>query len=186
MTKRRAETRDGTGASKRVTASAKRRGAAHQLALPLDAYRALDTPSDTALDTAAPNVTLARQPARTDDTVPALAASRAAPIKGAPDAAPSATAPSVPVLQRARPSGPREGRGNVKAHFAELRAALEDGWEIVQPIFARPMWTAVDDSATELHFVLRRDVATRLLTVPEGRGVQRFIRERHLAVNYPQ
>jgi hypothetical protein len=178
MTKRHAETRDGAGASKRVTASAKRRGAAHQLTLPLDA--------DRALDTAAPNVTLARQPARTDDTVPALVAPRAAPIKSAPNAAPSAAAPSVPTLQRARPSGPREGRGNVKAHFAELRAALEDGWEIVQPIFARPMWTAVDDSATELHFVLRRDVATRLLTVPEGRGVQRFIRERHLAVNYPQ
>lgn len=77
-------------------------------------------------------------------------------------------------------------RGTVQACFAELRAALEDGWEIVQPIFARPMWSAVDDSSTALHFVLRRDVATRLVTVPEGRGVQRFIREHHLSVDHRQ
>jgi hypothetical protein len=32
--------------------------------------------------------------------------------------------------------------------------------------------------------VLRRERTTRLLTVPEGRTVERFIRERHLAVDY--
>jgi hypothetical protein len=83
-------------------------------------------------------------------------------------------------------SSPRnhEGRQNVRQNFGELRAALNEGWEIVQPIFARPLWSAADNSATAFNFVLRRDQATRLVTVPEGRTVQRFIRERELTVDY--
>ncbi len=169
--RRRAATRDDTSAPKRVSGSTPRRGGAKQLALPLDAVQ---TRGDAILD-AAPILT----PIRAADTLPALVAAHSLVAKEA-----SASVSPAPIPERARPSGPREGRGNMQAHFAELRAALEDGWEIVQPIFARPMWTVVDDSATELHFVLRRDVATRLVTVPEGRGVQRFIREHHLAVNY--
>jgi hypothetical protein len=61
---------------------------------------------------------------------------------------------------------------------------LSEGWEIVQPIFARPLWSVTDDSTTAFNFVLRRERTTRLLTVPEGRTVQRFIRERHLLVDY--
>ena len=75
-------------------------------------------------------------------------------------------------------------RASVRQHFTELRAALADGWEIVQPIFARPLWTVADDSATAFNFVLRRATATRLVTVPEGRTVERFIRDRQLTVDY--
>ncbi|HEX6817268.1 MAG TPA: hypothetical protein VF120_02765 [Ktedonobacterales bacterium] len=151
---------------KRTAGAPTKPSAAHQLALPLDSA-----------PLAAPPVRDA-EPARTrtSERAHALVATRSARADDS-----SSTAP-----MRAKPSGPRGERGNVQAHFAELRAALDDGWEIVQPIFARPTWTAVDDSATELHFVLRRDVATRLVTVPAGRGVQRFIREHHLSVDHRQ
>lgn len=71
-----------------------------------------------------------------------------------------------------------------RKHLGELREALRDGWEIVQPIFARPLWSAADDSATAFNFVLRGPTGTRLITVPEGRGVERFIRDRQLSVDY--
>ena len=78
-------------------------------------------------------------------------------------------------------SPPRKG---VRQRFTELRTALADGWEIVQPIFARPLWSVPDDSTTAFNFVLRRDDDTRLVTVPEGRTVARFIRDRQLTVDY--
>ncbi|MFI5272137.1 MAG: hypothetical protein ACHQ4H_03785 [Ktedonobacterales bacterium] len=72
----------------------------------------------------------------------------------------------------------------VRQKFGELREALAEGWEIVQPIFARPLWSVSDDSMTAFNFVLRRECTTRLVTVPAGRTVQRFIRDRQLAVDY--
>lgn len=89
---------------------------------------------------------------------------------------------------RAEPAPPAEKsveRGtSVRQRFGELRGLLADGWEIVQPIFARPLWSTPDNSTTAFNFVLRRENATRLLTVPEGRTVQRFIRDRNLLVDY--
>jgi hypothetical protein len=73
---------------------------------------------------------------------------------------------------------------SVRRQFVELRAALADGWEIVQPIFARPLWSAADDRTTAFNFVLSGPHGTRLITVPEGRMVERFIREHQLAVNH--
>jgi hypothetical protein len=77
-----------------------------------------------------------------------------------------------------------EARLSVRQCFGELRTALSEGWEIVQPIFARPLWSAADNSTTAFNFVLRREQATRLVTVPDGRTVQRFIRDRDLTVDY--
>ncbi|HET8909005.1 MAG TPA: hypothetical protein VFN11_18770 [Ktedonobacterales bacterium] len=98
---------------------------------------------------------------------------------------------TAPVLRLpvARPSAPKtpavtKPRGGVRHQFTELRTALADGWEIVQPIFARPLWTVPDNSATAFNFVLRRETDTRLVTVPEGRTVERFIRDRELVVDY--
>ena len=79
---------------------------------------------------------------------------------------------------------PASKHPTLRARFGELREALADGFEIVQPIFARPLWTTPDDSATAFNFVLTRERTTRLVIVPEGRTIQRFIRERHLAVDY--
>jgi hypothetical protein len=67
--------------------------------------------------------------------------------------------------------------------LAELRAALADGWEIVQPIFARPLWSSVNDTRTAFNFVLRRERRVRLITVPHDRAVERFIDEQHLTVD---
>ena len=69
--------------------------------------------------------------------------------------------------------------------LAELRAALADGWEIVQPIFARPLWSSVNDTSTAFNFVLQRERRVRLITVPHDQAVERFIHDQHLAVDKP-
>ena len=79
---------------------------------------------------------------------------------------------------------PGKSAAGVRQKFGELREALAEGWEIVQPIFARPLWSVSDDSITAFNFVLRRECTTRLVTVPAGRTVQRFIRDRQLMVDY--
>jgi len=84
-------------------------------------------------------------------------------------------------IDRSQPAGHPAG---LRRRFGELRTALADGWEIVQPIFARPLWSAADDSITAFNFVLRRGAATRLLTVPNGRTVARFVRDQCLSVDY--
>jgi hypothetical protein len=86
--------------------------------------------------------------------------------------APSLTARAVPFGPQAT-DGPRPPRRPLR----ELRAALADGWELVQPIFVRPQWSALDDRKLALHFVLRRDHATRLVSLPETRALLRFVRQ---------
>lgn len=99
--------------------------------------------------------------------------------------APSALPQVPPYAARPAASARRAcRRTGVRERFGELRMALAEGWEIVQPIFARPLWSAADDSIIAFSFVLRREGATRLLTVPEGRTVQRFVRDHQLIVDY--
>jgi hypothetical protein len=108
-----------------------------------------------------------RQPARQEP----------APPQQTPKATPrDAASAAPPQSKRPRKSGSRR--------FVDLREALADGWEIVQPIFARPLWSAADDSQTAFNFVLRRDQATRLLTIPHSRTVERFIATHSLQVDY--
>lgn len=66
---------------------------------------------------------------------------------------------------------------NVRQNLRALRAALTEGWELVQPIFVRPQWSALDDGQMALHFVLQRGRATQLVTLPETRAVLRFIHQ---------
>lgn len=113
--------------------------------------------------------------------------------KGAPDPA-TATPATRPRRARAAapatsdtataPKGEPPVPMSVRRQFIELRAALAEGWEIVQPIFARPLWSAADDRTTAFNFVLSGPHGTRLITVPEGRLVERFIREHQLTVNH--
>ncbi len=91
------------------------------------------------------------------------------------------TEPDAATTLAATPKPPRKSAGR---RFGDLRDALAEGWEIVQPIFARPLWSAADDSQTAFNFVLRRDQATRLLTVPGSRTVERFIAAHRLQVDY--
>ena len=90
-----------------------------------------------------------------------------------------------PRAQRETPPAPPAPRrpNSARKQFTELRDALAGGWEIVQPVFARPLWSSADDSLTAFSFVLRRDSATRLVTVPGGRLVERFIAARQLKVD---
>jgi hypothetical protein len=126
---------------------------------------------------------VAQCPPRYLPVVPAQPAQSLLPFGPAPSAqsllpfGPAPSAAATPIRHAARPTG-------VRRRFGELRTALGEGWEIVQPIFARPLWSAADDSITAFNFVLRRDGATRLLTVPEGRTVERFVRDQHLMVDY--
>jgi hypothetical protein len=92
----------------------------------------------------------------------------------------------LPLGHAAERQADKQGKSaaGVRQKFGELREALAEGWEIVQPIFARPLWSVSDDSITAFNFVLRRECTTRLVTVPAGRTVQRFIRDRQLVVDY--
>ena len=95
----------------------------------------------------------------------------------------STTTPTPPASETpATPKRPRPPSSTRR--FSELREALADGWEIVQPIFARPLWSAADDSRTAYNFVLRREQATRLLTVPGTLAVERFIAAHKLTVDH--
>jgi hypothetical protein len=130
--------------------------------------RATVRPAPSALPSLASAV--AQCPPRYLPVVPAQPVQSLLPLGPAPSAA-------APIRHAARPTG-------VRRRFGELRTALGEGWEIVQPIFARPLWSAADDSITAFNFVLRRGAATRLLTVPEGRTVARFVRDQRLLVDY--
>jgi hypothetical protein len=193
-----------------TAASATPASTARQLSLPL--ADTLNPPEDADVISGLPPASPARTAAR-DDT-PRLASATAATRRaksalmaeaGTPEvtlegsglgAAPRPVRRSGPRVQEAedtqrrethaREAHAREAHTSVRACFRDLRVALEDGWEIVQPIFARPLWSVADNSATAFNFVLRRERATRLVTVPEGRTVQRFIRDHHLTVDYRQ
>jgi|GEM_PF-2019855 len=78
----------------------------------------------------------------------------------------------------------REQVKNTTRHYLlELRTALEDGWQIVQPVFARPLWSSINDEQQAFHFVLQREKATRLMTVPEGRSIIRLIKEQSWSID---
>jgi hypothetical protein len=74
-------------------------------------------------------------------------------------------------------------KNQTSGYLSELQAAISDGWQIVQPIFARPLWSSLDDHQLAFHFVLQRERSTKLLTVPESRVVTRFIRQQSLVID---
>ncbi len=102
---------------------------------------------------------------------------------GGHDATPVHAEPRAPRETPPAPRPPTRKPTSARKQFAELRDALAGGWEIVQPVFARPLWSAADDSLTAFSFVLRRDNATRLVTVPGGRLVEKFITAQRLKVD---
>jgi hypothetical protein len=63
-----------------------------------------------------------------------------------------------------------------------LRAALDTGWRIEEPVYLRPRWS--DDGPRLYHFILRRpDAPPRLLSVPQSQEVDRFVRDEGLHVS---
>jgi hypothetical protein len=90
-----------------------------------------------------------------------------------------ATALPSSVLQQ-----PVRAHMSVRQRLGELRAAIAEGFLIQEPIYARPLWSSPDNSRIAYSFVLQHNQITRLITVPDGRTVQQFIRERDLTVDY--
>jgi hypothetical protein len=72
----------------------------------------------------------------------------------------------------------------VRQRLGELRAAIAEGFLIQEPIYARPLWSTPDNSRIAYSFVLQHNQVTRLITVPDGRTVQQFIRARDLQIDY--
>jgi hypothetical protein len=79
---------------------------------------------------------------------------------------------------------PTRAHLGVRRKLGELRAAIAEGFEIKEPIYARPLWSSPDNSRIAYSFVLQREQVTRLITVPDGRTVQQFIHKRTLKVDY--
>jgi hypothetical protein len=62
-----------------------------------------------------------------------------------------------------------------------LLAALDQGWHIEDPVYLRPRWG--DSGGRVYHFILHRPFyAPRLVTVPEGPAVDRFVQTEALRV----
>ncbi len=77
-------------------------------------------------------------------------------------------------------SGSRAARRHpAQAAYLTLQAALETGWHVEPPIYARPDWSLKHKDAVAFHFVLKNGVTrlTTLLSVPDGDEVRRLIAE---------
>jgi hypothetical protein len=73
----------------------------------------------------------------------------------------------------------------VRKKYGELRAAIAEGFEVQEPIYARPLWSSPDDSRIAYSFVLQREQVTRLITVPDSRTIQQFIRKHNFRIDNP-
>lgn len=68
----------------------------------------------------------------------------------------------------------------IEPQFRTLLAAIDTGWRIEEPVYLRPRWS--DAGPRVYHFILRRTLlaAPRMLSVPEGLEVNRFVRDEAL------
>jgi hypothetical protein len=74
---------------------------------------------------------------------------------------------------------------NVDPLYLLLLAALDRGWHVQEPVYLRSRWS--DDGPRVYHFILNPMPPTagappRLISVPEGPEVERFVREAGLSV----
>ena len=75
-----------------------------------------------------------------------------------------------------QPAHPSE----VEPQFRALLAAIDLGWRIEEPVYLRPRWSEAGPRV--YHFILRRALLAppRLLSVPQGPEVDRFIHDESL------
>lgn len=78
---------------------------------------------------------------------------------------------------------------NVGPLYLLLLAALDRGWQVEEPVYLRSRWS--DDGPRVYHFILNPIPPTagappRLISVPEGPEVERFVREAGLSVTVRQ
>jgi hypothetical protein len=108
------------------------------------------------------------------------AATKTTAVSQPPLALPVALPASMPSVQEPQV----RARLGVRQRLGELRAAIADGFLIQEPIYARPLWSSPDNSRLAYSFVLQHEESIRLITVPDGRTVQQFIREHDLQIDY--
>jgi hypothetical protein len=68
----------------------------------------------------------------------------------------------------------------IEPQYRVLLAALDLGWRVEEPVYLRPRWS--DAGPRVYHFILRRSrlAPPRLVSVPEGSDVDRFVRDEGL------
>lgn len=69
----------------------------------------------------------------------------------------------------------------MNADYLQLIATLEQGWEIVPPVYLRPRWTS--DTENVYHFIIKQgDNSTKMITVNNDALAQNFIAAHQLKV----
>jgi hypothetical protein len=67
--------------------------------------------------------------------------------------------------------------------FYALLAALDTGWTIEPPVYARPRWGSEHTGKQMYHFILRRGIATTMVSVADSPRARDFLQEQQLRVN---
>ena len=67
--------------------------------------------------------------------------------------------------------------------YIGLLAALDEGWQIQSPVYARVRWGTAHAGQQMYHFVLILRQATRLFSVPDSPSVRTFLDDHRIAVN---
>ncbi|MBN1888898.1 MAG: hypothetical protein JW850_12970 [Thermoflexales bacterium] len=81
------------------------------------------------------------------------------------------------VLQNHRVVDPERGS------FYALLAALDGGWQVEPPVYARPRWGAENAGKQMYHCILRRGPATTLVSVEDSSHLRAFLDEQSIPVN---
>jgi len=76
--------------------------------------------------------------------------------------------------------GPRPR--SVEGQFRLLTSALDLGWQIEEPVYLRPRWA--EGAPRVYHFIFKRHPTSppKLITVPEGPDLRRFVADERLQV----
>lgn len=70
-----------------------------------------------------------------------------------------------------------------KGTYCELLAALDAGWRIEPPVYARPRLGSVHAGQETYHFILRCRQSLRMISVPDSPGLRIFLEEHQIAIN---
>ncbi len=67
--------------------------------------------------------------------------------------------------------------------YFELLAALDAGWQIQPPVYARARWGSAHAGQQVFHFILRSRQAITMVSVLDSPSLRAFLEEHQLAVD---
>jgi hypothetical protein len=67
--------------------------------------------------------------------------------------------------------------------YSELLVALDAGWQIEPPVYARSRWGRAHAGQQMYHFILRSKRAITMLSVVDSPGLCAFLEEHRIAVD---